>query len=216
MTMDPDTDTLIASLVDDLRPARVLRRRYGLGLTAAAAAATLAIVAIVFGFRSDISAGRFDTLFLIANGLFLILGVACAATVIAMGNPQVGSRHFGWRWVAAAACLLPLSAIIILASGTEALPGIIMSVHEMDCLFAGVTLGLLTAAVLVFWLRRGAPTSPERAGLLVGVASGCIGIFAFAFHCSTDTIYHVGLWHSAPVLISALLGRLLVPRLVRW
>lgn len=214
--MDPDTDTLIASLVDDLRPARVLHRRYGLGLTAAAAAATLAIVAVIFGFRGDISVGHFETLFLIANGLFLILGVACAATVVAMGNPQVGSRHFGWRWVAAAACLLPLSAIIILVSGTEAPPGSLISVHEMDCIFAGVGLGLLTAVALVFWLRRGAPTSPERAGLLVGVASGCIGIFAFAFHCSSNTIYHVGLWHSAPVLISALLGRVLVPRLVRW
>lgn len=216
MTMDPDTDTLIASLVDDLRPARVLRRRHGLGLTAAAAAATMVIAAVVFGFRSDISAGRFDTLFLIANGLFLILGIACAATVIAMGNPQVGSRHFGWRWVAAAAGLLPLSAVIMLASGTETPPGTVMSVHEMDCVLAGVGLGLLTAAALVFWLRRGAPTSPERAGLLVGIASGCLGIFAFAFHCSSDTIYHVGLWHTAPVLISALLGRLLVPRLVRW
>jgi hypothetical protein len=216
MTMDPDTDTLIASLVDDLRPARVLRRRYGLALAATAAIVTLAIVAVVFGFRSDISAGRFDTLFLIANGLFLILGVACAATVIAMGNPQVGSRHIGWRWVAVAAGLLPLSAVVILASGTEAPPGTLMSVHEMDCLLAGVGLGLLTAAALVFWLRRGAPTAPERAGLLVGIASGCMGIFAFAFHCSSNTIYHVGLWHSAPVVISALLGRLLVPRIIRW
>jgi hypothetical protein len=216
MTMEPDTDTLIASLVDDLRPTRVLRRRHGLALAATAGATTLAIVAVVFGFRSDISAGRFDTLFLIANGLFLILGVACAATVIAMGNPQVGSRHFGWRWVAAAAGLLPLSAVVILASGTETPPRALVSVHEMDCVLAGVGLGLLTAAALAFWLRRGAPASPERAGLLVGIASGCIGIFAFAFHCSSDTIYHVGLWHTAPVLISALLGRLLVPPLVRW
>lgn len=216
MTMGSDTDTLIASLVNDLRPARVLRRRYGLALAAAAAAATLAIILVVFGFRSDVTAGRFNTLFLIANGLFLILGIACAATVIAMGNPQVGSRHSGWRWVAAAAGLLPLSAVIMLASGTESPPGTVMSVHELDCVLAGVGFGLFTAAALIFWLRRGAPTSPARAGLLVGIASGCIGIFAFAFHCSSNTIYHVGLWHSAPVLISALLGRLLVPWLVRW
>jgi hypothetical protein len=70
--------------------------------------------------------------------------------------------------------------------------------------------------MLVMWLRRGAPTSPERAGLVAGVAAGASGIFAFSLHCQIDDIVHLGLSHSAVVAAMALVGRALVPRLVRW
>ena len=89
-------------------------------------------------------------------------------------------------------------------------------IDGMVCLIDGSALGLLTFAVLVWWLRRGAPTSPERAGLLTGIAAGSFGIFAFSFHCVYSDIVHIGLWHSAVVVMSAGLGRIAVPRLIRW
>jgi hypothetical protein len=88
--------------------------------------------------------------------------------------------------------------------------------HGLDCLMMGSGLGLLIAAVLVWWLRRGAPTSPERAGLLTGIAAGSFGIFAFSFHCPYNDIVHIGLWHGLAVVVSAALGRLIVPRLIQW
>ena len=80
----------------------------------------------------------------------------------------------------------------------------------------GCTLGLATASVLILWLRKGAPTSPERAGLLTGIAAGSSGIFAFALHCPHNDIAHIGIWHGLVVIISAMAGRAVVPRLIRW
>ena len=96
------------------------------------------------------------------------------------------------------------------------MPATLITSHELKCVAMGLALSLLTATALIWWLRRGAPTATERAGLLVGLSSGSVGIFAFAIHCPFDSFYHVGLWHVMPVAIGAVLGRLFVPQLVRW
>jgi len=214
--MSRDTNALIAELVDGLAPVRPLRFSSGLGFALAGLGVTVTTVALLFGIRSDVIQGRFDPVFLLATGLFLLLGLASAVTVIVMSRPRVGSDHSGWLWAAAMAALLPLAATIIgLGRGSDAFTAN-AALHGIVCLIDGSALGLLTFAVLVWWLRRGAPTSPERAGLLTGIAAGSFGIFAFSFHCVYSDIVHIGLWHSAVVVMSAGLGRIAVPRLIRW
>ena len=214
--MPQNIDTLLDGLVADLRPVRPMRFRNGIALFGLAAAATLAFTGLALGWRDDVLAGQFHVLWLLANGLFLILGLAAATTVVSMASPHVGQNQQSWKWAAVTAALLPLTAIILISSRTLPLPTEWISPHDRDCLGMGLGLGVLTAAVLTLWLRRGAPASPDRAGLLIGVASGSIGILAFAFSCPSDDLYHIGIWHSAPVLVGALLGRLLIPRLIRW
>ncbi len=192
MTMTPDHNPILAML------------------------ATAAAAILSYGLRTDLAAGRFEPMFLIANGLFLLLGLAAASSVVAMASPQVGNQHGGWKWAAAMAGLLPASAIVILLSRPIGLGTAIFHPSDLVCIANGIALGLLTAVPLTWWLRRGAPTSPERAGLLVGLASGSIGIFAFGFHCPIDALTHAGLAHAVPVVGSALLGRLIIPPLVRW
>ena len=79
-----------------------------------------------------------------------------------------------------------------------------------------IALGLFVIAGLTFWLRRGAPTSPEHAGMMSGLAGGAIGAFSFAFHCPCDDLFHVGIWHASAIVISAMLGRGLGRRFLRW
>jgi len=214
--MSRDSNSLISELVGGLEPVRPLRLSGGLSFAFAGLGVTLAAVALLFGFRADVLAGNFDPVFLLATGLFFLLGLAAAATVIVMSRPHVGSDHSGWRWAAAMTALLPIAAII---TGLKRGPSAISAAgagHGLDCLVAGSVLGVLIAAALVWWLRRGAPTSPERAGLLTGIAAGSFGIFAFSFHCQYNDIVHIGLWHGLAVAVSAGLGRLFVPRLIRW
>lgn len=214
--MPNDPNPLIASLVDDLRPVRAMRLRSGLVLAGGAVAVTIAATILLLGVRDDVANGQFQPLFLFANGLFLMVGLATALAAVGMGLPRVGQSSQGWKWPLAMATLLPASALIMLVSRTEALPPELVTSHEIKCVAMGMALGLLTATVLTGWLRRGAPTSPERAGWLVGLSSASIGILAFAFHCPFDSFYHVGLWHVLPVLIGGLAGRLIVPPLIRW
>ncbi len=214
--MSSDPNNLIASLVDDLRPVRAMRMVDGLALVASAGAITVVLTILLLGLRPDVADGQFQPLFLFANGLFLIVGLATALAAVGMGMPRVGHSSQGWKWVVAMGSLLPATAVIMLASRTEPMPLALVTSHEVKCVAMGLALSLLTATALTGWLRRGAPTSAERAGWLVGLASGSTGIFAFAFHCPFDSFYHVGLWHVLPVAIGAVLGRLFVPQLVRW
>ena len=211
-----DPNQLIATLVDELRPVRAMRARDGLTFAASAATITVALTIGLLGLRTDVAQGQFEPLFLFANIVLLIIGLGCAIAAVKMAMPRVGHSNHGWKWAVAMAGLLPVAALIMLASGTEPMPAALVTSHELKCVAMGLALGLLTAAVLVHWLRRGAPTSAERAGLLVGLASGAVGILAFGFHCPFDSFYHVGVWHMVPVAIGGVLGRLLIPPLLRW
>ncbi|MBO9603663.1 MAG: DUF1109 domain-containing protein [Novosphingobium sp.] len=214
--MPLQTEDMIDTLVGQLQPTRVLRRSVGLALAGLAGIATIAITIGLAGMREDVAAGHFPPLFLIANGLVLLLGLSASIAAVTMANPQVGNRPQGWRWGAAAVLLLPLAAIVALVSHAAAVPGSWFGAHDRACLTMGLILGLLMAGTLTAWLRRGAPVAPEMAGLLVGIASGCTGMFAFAFYCPSNSLYHVGVWHTAPIVLSAILGRLVIPPLVRW
>jgi hypothetical protein len=212
--MSLDTNSLIEELAGGLEPVRPLRFSSGLGFALGGLGVILSVVALLFGIRADVLVGRFDPVFLLAAGLFLLL--AASATVIVMSRPHVGSDHNGWWWAAAMTALLPLAAVITGIARGPATMSTTEAEHGLDCLMMGSGLGLLIAAVLIWWLRRGAPTSPERAGLLTGIAAGSFGIFAFSFHCPYNDIVHIGLWHGLAVVVSAALGRLIVPRLIQW
>lgn len=214
--MTRDTDTLISGLVDELETVRPLRSSRGISLALAAIALGVLCGPAVFHLRVDVATGRPEPIFLISSGLFLLLGLACAAAVVVMGSPRVGPARNGWGWAAAMAGLLPLSAIVLtLVEGAtawrESAPE-----HGVMCVPFAILFGLATAGVLVAWLRHGAPTSPERAGLLTGMAAGCAGVFAVSFICPVDSVIHIGLWHGLAVPLCALAGRLIVPPLVRW
>ncbi len=214
--MPQDNDALIEELVAALHPVRPMRFTWGLTLVVAAAFATLVLVAATLGVRADLLAGHFQPLWLFANGLFLLLGLAAAATVVTMARPQVGQPLEGWKWVAAATFLLPLTTVILLASRNLPVPRQWVSASDFDCVALGLGLGLFTAVALIAWLRRGAPVSTARAGMLIGVASGSIGILAFALKCPSDSLYHVGIWHSSSVVIGGVLGRIAIPKVVAW
>lgn len=214
--MPVEQDNFIDALVGDLRPVRAMRSRDGLLLAGLAGAATVGLTIALLGLRPDVAAGTFQPLFLFANGLLLAVGLGCAFAAVRMGMPRVGQSSHGWKWGVGIAGLLPAAALIMLASGTETMPADLVTSHEIKCVVMGLLLGLLSATMLVAWLRRGAPTSAERAGLLVGLASGSVGMLAFAFHCPLDSFYHVGLWHALPVVLGGVIGRLVVPRMIRW
>jgi hypothetical protein len=212
----PHSDNLIADLVGQLEPVRPLG--FARGLAYALAAAALSVVAIVglFGLRPDLAVGRFDPMHIVSSGLFLMLGIAASATVVMMSRPRVGIAHDGWTWVAATTALLPVAGVAVAISRSADVFSAQSVGHGIECFATGGAGAVLVFAALTAWLRKGAPTSPDLAGLLTGIAAGSFGIFAFGLHCADNDIVHIGLWHSAVVLVMAGLGRALVPALVRW
>lgn len=220
--MSRESSLLIDRLVADLVPVPPLTRNGGLLRVGLAAVATVAGTLLAFGIRPQLGTGPdlhgtgVDPVFLLASGLFLVLAYAALYGVIQTSRPRVGNRQSGWLWASAMVALLPVGALVTLALARGGHGEAVLDSDGWQCLGAGVLAGLLTGAMLVAWLRRGAPTSPGRAGLMTGIASGSVGIFAFGLSCPHDSLAHIGLWHGGAVLASALLGRLAVPPLIRW
>ena len=214
--MSQQFEPLIAGLVADLQPVKPLKLRGGLALSLGAMLVCVLIVALAAGLRPDILGGRLDPVFLLASGLILLLSIASSFTVIEMSRPHVGGHRDGWMWAVTTTALLPASAALM--AGIAWLRGAVPTVDPegVICLAIGVTLGLIVGLSLVFWLQKGAATSPERAGLLTGLAAGSSGIFAFALHCPHNDIAHIGLWHGLAVVVSAAIGRLIVPYAIKW
>lgn len=205
----------IADLVDDLEPVKVLTPRKPLLIAAAVTAALLGFVALTKGIRADVLAGHPGEIFLLRSGTLLLLGGGTAYVVLGMASPAVGKTHSSWKITMAAAVLFPLAALIIAATGdVDNAFSAMRSVGE--CLMYSAVGGLATAIPMIAHLRRGAPTSPARAGWLVGIASGGLGAFAYNLHCPFDSLVYIGLWYTLAVGVCAVVGRLVVPRLIRW
>lgn len=211
-----NSDGLIAELVGELQPVKPLRFATGMGYTLIAGALSVLLVIVLFGLRPDLRVGAVNPFHLIATGLCFGLALAASVTVIVMSRPCVGTDHSGWTWPAAMAALLPAAGLIAGLSNGNGLfeQGSIR--HGVECFAISGAASLLVFGVLVWWLRQGAPTAPDRAGLVVGIAAGSFGAFAFMLHCPDNNIVHVGVWHSAVVLGMGGIGRALVPALVRW
>ncbi len=205
----------IAALVDDLEPVKPMRQNVPLVLLAAITVAVTSLVVWTQGMRADVLAGHPDEMFLIRAGVLLLLGGATAYTVTSMASPAVGRSQNGWQMALAAAAVFPLAAIVVASTGDI---GPAMSAMEsgIRCMSYSLIAAVATATPMVVWLRKGAPSSPERAGWLTGVASGGLGAFAYNLHCPFNNVVYIGLWYSLAIITCAVVGRLIVPRLIKW
>lgn len=214
--MHSDSQTLIDSLVGDLKPVAPLRQRTGMARALLALAIGAFLVVASFGLRPDLRGGHLDPMFLLPAGLFLVLALATAWAAIDMARPFVGTRRDGWAWTALMAAVLPGAALGVIASEWLRGQQVVVDHRGIYCLSFGMTAGLLTACALALWLKRGAPASPAKAGLYTGVAAGAAGIFAISLHCPHTDLIHIGIWHGGAVVLSGLAGRLILPRFFAW
>ncbi len=210
-------EDLIASLTDDLAPVRRIKPGQGLSLIAFATIVAAVGSIAIFEWWDGIFQGEASGYFLITHGLLLVLGAASAAALVSGSLPRVGARGDAPIWGALMLAILPVGAVISLMSGqgVHAHEGLNDPVALM-CTRASLVSGALVALAAIFWLRRGAPVSIERSAWLTGLTAGSLGTLAYGITCPLDTFSHVGLWHVAPVAISAVIGRIVVPPLIRW
>lgn len=210
-------EDLIAALTEDMAPVRRINPVEGGMLIGTATLMAFGLSVFVYQFWTGLVTGEASGYFWITHGLLLVLGVSSSAALVASSRPRVGIRANAPIWSAAMLAIVPVAAIIGLFSlgANHTHQGLNDPIAVM-CTRASVMAGLLIAATAVVWLRRGAPVSIERSAWLTGLAAGSLGTLAYGITCPADSLSHVGLWHVAPVAISAVLARLVVPPLIRW
>jgi len=209
------TDFDINTLVDDLEPVRISNTANNMFIAGAIMLGMLFFVVAAIGARPDLAAGAPDAMLLMRSGILALLGFGTAFSVLTMAKPAVGNQHGGWKTAIAAAAIFPLGGIIAAATGDTVFATAPVG-SIIDCVVYSAVGAFATAIPMVMALRKGAPTSPERAGLLTGVASGGLGALAYNFHCPFDSLTYTGVWYTLAVGICAVAGRLIVPKLIRW
>lgn len=213
-------DDLIASLAEATTPVRTIDPRRGLALIALATVLVAGTSIVLSGFWfSGIFEGEASPFFWITNGLLLLLGIASSTALVASAMPQVGAKANAPKWAAAMLAVVPAAALLTLFSidpvhGHSGLEN--PELHYWECSWRALIAGSVVAAAAVLFLRQGAPVSLERSGWLTGLAAGSLGSFAYGVTCPLDSLGHIGLIHVAPVAVAAIIGRLAVPRLIRW
>ena len=206
-------DRLSASLHPT--PAGLVLRRLLIGL-AAGGAVSLALIAVTLGPRPDFPPAATQPMFWVKFAYALAIAVVALWAGERLARP--GGRARGrLTWLAA-----PLLIVVALALWrlVEAPPGARMSLvmgHSARlCPWYVLAASLAPFAGLV-WAARGlAPTRLRLTGLVLGLAAGGMGAFAYAMHCDEMAAPFLGAWYSLGIAGAGLVGWLTAPRLLRW
>jgi hypothetical protein len=85
-----------------------------------------------------------------------------------------------------------------------------------SCAFTVLALSL-PALAAAFWALRGlAPTRLRAAGFAAGLLAGALGALGYALVCPETSPAFVAVWYTLGIVLTAGLGALVGPRLLRW
>lgn len=157
------------------------------------------------------------------------LGLMIVTAVFVLGVIAAGSRYllkaaYPGMAVRAPAALLVLLVVGFLCAGLAGLlaaqpaawSAVIFGPPWTICLMCIPLFAIGPFIALVWVLRQGAPTKLRAAGAVAGLVAGAVGAGACALHQPGTSLPFIGFWYAGPILICALLGALLGPRVLRW
>jgi hypothetical protein len=212
-----NTDRLIDMLSTNLEPVKggqlgkTLAWAIVIGLVAA-----FGVMLACFGIRSDLVAGNHSG----ALALKIVFALSLVGTGAAfLIKSMVPGRQEGHRFALIFLPFFAASAAVIeivvrrpaLASG-----GMIEGAAALLCLFCIPFLAIIPFALLIWALRKGAPTDLRRSGAVAGLVAGAIGATVYSFSCPSDSWLFVFLGYTAAVALCSIVGAQVGPRLLRW
>lgn len=211
------TDDLIGLLASGAGAVEsgAVARRFALALGWGLLGAAL-LMAIFLGVRHDLGRVVFAPMFWIK--LFWAGGLAWAALLLTArlarpaGTPGGAPRVL----VLAVLAMWGLAAVTLWQSDAARRPALFFGSTWSTCplLIAMLSLPVLVA---VLWALRGlAPTRPRAAGAAAGLLAGAAGATVYCLHCPELAAPFLGFWYLLGMLLPALAGVLLGPRLLRW
>lgn len=86
----------------------------------------------------------------------------------------------------------------------------------LECLISIPLIALVPFAVIVWVVRRMAPTDLVLTGALTGFVAGGMSAFGYAWHCTDDSLSFIALWYGGAIVMCTIAGAVLGPRLLRW
>jgi hypothetical protein len=198
---------------------RVNHRRVGQTVSSAVAigaATSLGLTLAASGVRTDLNE--------VGAWTFLAVKLVFAVGIIAVSWAHLvrAARPGGERKTPIATLTLPFIAIVVLAAVSIACAPsshwsrMVVGDQWLECLVSIPVIAVVPFAAVVWAVRRLAPTSLERAGALAGLVAGGVSAAGYALHCTDDSLPFIALWYGGALILCALAGAMLGPRLLRW
>ncbi|EIF31193.1 hypothetical protein BCh11DRAFT_06709 [Burkholderia sp. Ch1-1] len=211
------TDDFISLLATGVAPVDryALTKRFGVAMLAGAAGATL-IMALVLGIRRDLAQVAVTPIFWakIALPLCVMIGSLWMSTRLARPGLRTGGS--GWLIAAPVAAVWLAGAYVLMAAPGDARLALVLGKTWRVCPF-NIAMLSIPGFVAVFWALKGlAPTRLVLTGAVGGLLAGSIATLAYCLHCPEMGIPFWGVWYVLGMLLPAIVGALLGPRLLRW
>ncbi len=211
------TDELIALLSRDATPVKrgALPQRVALFAALGAIGAFIILVPWI-GMRPDLSEAVMGVTFWMKAIYTAGLGLAGFALFERLARPgakgQIG-------WVLAGLFVIAIVAIAIyqmMSTPMDQMRAALMGLSWDKCPWRILVLSVPGLALLLWTMRRYAPTRPMLAGAAAGLLAGGVAATVYGLHCQETAAPFVALWYSLGVVLSTLAGALLGSRILRW
>ena len=209
-----DLINLLANGPDLASPPRPGRARW-LPLVAAIAASALLMV-LLLGVRRDLAHAATLPAFWVK--VLFVAALALVARAISARLAVPGAR-LGWLplLLVLPVLLLWCLAGVTLADAAPAARGpLFWGSTWRWCPLLITLLSLPIFAAALGWMRQRAPTRLRLAGGAAGLAAGATAATLYCLHCTEMSSVFVGFWYLLGMLIPAVLGALIGPRVLRW
>jgi len=210
------TDDLVALLAGDAGPtkARAFAPRLA-GAAAAGAAVSIAILAVWLGFRPLMPAMHSPPFWMKAAYTSLL---AVAALVASVGLARPGGRIGAALLLGAVtvAWLAMMAGHETMRTAAGDMPRLWMGVSWRVCPYRILALAAPIFAVVIWAMRRAAPTRPALAGAAAGLFAGAVGATVYGLYCQEASAAFVVAWYSLGLAVCAALGAAIGSRLLRW
>lgn len=213
------TDELIDMLSTNVEPvkSRQLRNALIIGLVVGGAAAFCLMLA-VFGLPAGAFRGEYFAVKALALAFTLGLVGAGASFLVKSAHPGQPERRPLLLIIALFFALLVASCVTLAATSPAAWRDMVFGLPPqwILCLICIPLFAVAPFASLIWALRKGAPTNLVRTGGITGLVAGALGAAVFAFHHPGSSVPFIVLWYGGPIVLCALVGAVLGPRLLRW
>ncbi|MFM0309761.1 DUF1109 domain-containing protein [Paraburkholderia sp. RL17-383-BIF-A] len=211
------TDDFISLLATGVTPVdrRALTKRFGAAVLIGAAGATL-IMAVVLGIRRDLAEVAVTPIFWakIALPLCVMIGSLWMSTRLA--RPGVRTGGSSWLIAAPVAAVWLAGAYVLMVAPGEARLAVVLGKTWRVCPF-NIAMLSIPGFIAVFWALKGlAPTRLALTGAAGGLLAGSTATLAYCLHCPEMGIPFWGVWYVLGMLLPAVVGAVLGPRLLRW
>jgi hypothetical protein len=180
------------------------------------AVGSLVLMSIVFGARHDLGVVARTGVFWAKLAFPLAIAVGAMLAIDRIGRP--GART-GYSW---AVIVLPFAAVwvagwlVLDRADSAARWALVLGQTWRTCPFNILLLSVPTFPAAIWAMRSLAPTRLRLAGAIAGLLASSTATIVYCLHCPEMSPAFWGVWYAIGMLMPALIGACLGPRLLRW